>query len=157
MIRKAEKRDIAAILELLLQVNDVHAEARPDLFLPGHRKYTPGQLEDILHDPSAPVFVHISGPEDMADGYCFCRFEIHPDGCNITPHISLYIDDLCVDANARGRGVGRKLYNYVKHFAKENSCAYITLNVWEGNDSAASFYRGLGMKVRKTTLEDPLT
>ena len=34
MIRLAEKRDIARIIELLHQVNMVHAVLRPDLFKP---------------------------------------------------------------------------------------------------------------------------
>ena len=33
MIRKATHNDIPRILELLSQVNDVHAEGRPDFFI----------------------------------------------------------------------------------------------------------------------------
>lgn len=29
----------------------------------------------------------------------------------------------------------------------------ITLNVWDGNDAALSFYKNMGMKVQKTTME----
>lgn len=36
MIRKVEERDGARIMELLHQVNDVHAEGRHDLFVKGH-------------------------------------------------------------------------------------------------------------------------
>lgn len=143
-------------MRLLLQVNDVHAEARPDLFIPGHRKYTLDELKDILNDETTPVFVHLSDNGTDADGYCFCRMEAHDSEGNIVPHSSLYIDDLCVDKGSRGQGIGRLLYDYVKGYAKESGCAYITLNVWEGNDSATSFYRGLGMKVRKTTMEEHL-
>ena len=32
-------------------------------------------------------------------------------------------------------------------------CHNITLNVWEGNDPALSFYRKMGMQVQKTTME----
>ena len=39
MIRKATTNDIPRILELLSQVNDVHAEGRPDYFIKGKRKY----------------------------------------------------------------------------------------------------------------------
>jgi hypothetical protein len=39
MIRKAKQNDIPRILDLLSQVNDVHAEGRPDFFIKGKRKY----------------------------------------------------------------------------------------------------------------------
>ena len=39
MIRKAKKRDIPTIIELLHQVNMVHHVLRPDLFKPNTTKY----------------------------------------------------------------------------------------------------------------------
>ena len=46
-IRRAEKKDIPRIHLLLTQVNNVHANGRPDLFKSGNRKYTDEQLEII--------------------------------------------------------------------------------------------------------------
>ena len=43
-IRKAEKKDIPRILALLGQVLQIHAEIRPDIFIPGTTKYTPCEL-----------------------------------------------------------------------------------------------------------------
>ena len=37
-IRNAEERDIPRILQLLGQVLQIHAELRPDIFLPGTTK-----------------------------------------------------------------------------------------------------------------------
>ena len=66
---------------------------------------------------------------------------------------SLYIDDICVDEQARGRHVGKALYEYVCEFARQAGCHNITLNVWEGNEAALSFYRNMGMLIQKTTME----
>ena len=38
-------------------------------------------------------------------------------------------------------------------YAREIGCTEVTLNVWEGNDSALAFYRRMGFAVRKTTME----
>ena len=57
------------------------------------------------------------------------------------------------DEKARGKHVGTALYEYVRDYAKSIGCNNITLNVWEGNDPALSFYRNMGMKVQKTTME----
>ena len=37
-IRKAEEKDIPRILELLGQVLQIHADIRPDIFIPGTTK-----------------------------------------------------------------------------------------------------------------------
>ena len=66
---------------------------------------------------------------------------------------TLYIDDICVDENARGKHVGKALYEYVHDYAQSIGCNNITLNVWDGNDAALNFYRNMGMKVQKTTME----
>ena len=54
---------------------------------------------------------------------------------------------------ARGKHVGKALYEFIRDYAKSIGCNNITLNVWEGNDAALSFYRNMGMKVQKTTME----
>lgn len=38
-------------------------------------------------------------------------------------------------------------------FAKQTGCYTVTLNVWEGNDSARHFYEKMGMFVRETQME----
>ena len=47
------------IMNLLHQVNDVHAAGRPDLFIEGKTKYTEIELAEILRNPQTPVFVGI--------------------------------------------------------------------------------------------------
>ena len=66
---------------------------------------------------------------------------------------TLYIDDLCVDETERGQHIGKQLYDYTKEYAKQIGCNNLTLNVWEGNDSARAFYDRQGLKPLKTTME----
>ena len=53
MIRKAEEREIPRIMELLGQVLQIHADIRPDIFIPGTTKYTADELNriPILYPP----------------------------------------------------------------------------------------------------------
>lgn len=48
IIRKAEETDILIILELLKQVLQIHADIRPDIFIPGTTKYTADELMELL-------------------------------------------------------------------------------------------------------------
>ena len=150
MIRKAEKRDIPSIIELLHQVNMVHHVLRPDLFKPYTTKYNEQELEALIGDDSKPIFVYDDGG---VLGHAFCMItEVKGDKL-LQDLKTLYIDDICVDENARGQHVGKALYEYVRDYALSIGCNNITLNVWDGNDAALNFYRNMGMKVQKTTME----
>ena len=150
MIRKANKRDINRIIELLHQVNMVHHVIRPDLFKPHTTKYNEQELEDMLNDESKPVFVYDDGE---VRGYAFCQISEVKDDQLLQDVKTLYIDDICVDENARGKHIGKALYEHVRDYARSIGCHHITLNVWEGNTAALSFYRNMGMQVQKTTME----
>lgn len=151
-IRRAIETDIPRILELLVQVNNVHQVRRPDLFLADKTKYNEQQLRDILKSDETPVFV-AADDAGTVQGYGFCVFQPHIGNNNQPDHITLYIDDICVDQAARGQHIGRAIYEYIAAFARENGCYNITLNVWEGNDAARAFYESLGMGVQKTGME----
>ena len=150
MIRKANKDDIKRIIELLHQVNMVHHVIRPDLFRPHTTKYNEQELEAMLNDESKPVFVFDDGE---VQGYAFCQVSEIRNNQLLEDIKTLYIDDICVDENARGKHVGKALYEYVRDYAKSIGCNNITLNVWEGNEPALRFYRSMGMQVQKTTME----
>ena len=150
MIRKACKNDIQRIIELLHQVDMVHHVLRPDLFKPYTTKYDEQELESLLGDDSKPIFVYDDG---QVQGYAFCQLSEVKDDKLLQDAKHLYIDDICVDEKARGRHVGKALYEHVHNYAKDIGCHNITLNVWDGNDPALSFYRNMGMQVQKTTME----
>lgn len=152
MIRKADKQDIPALISLLHQVNDVHADGRPDLFVHGHTKYDEAELEVLLDDEDRPVFVSVDD-NGTTEGYSFSQISRYHEGDHLKPHTSLYIDDICVNAACRRRGVGRRLYEHTERFAKSIGCHNITLNVWAANEGAQRFYDSLGLKLQKTTLE----
>ncbi len=152
MIRRAESKDIDAILDLLLQVLMVHHNGRPDLFKPDCTKYNHEELEEIIKDDSRPIFVY-DDDENGVVGYAFCVHQEHPDDNVLTPIKTLYIDDICISENFRRHGVGKSILDYVKTFAKENGYYNITLNVWECNPSADAFYRSQGLIPYKTGME----
>ena len=153
-IRLANNSDIPGMIELLKQVGEVHHKIRPDLFRDGAQKYSEADLAELLKDKSRPIFVGIEDGRML--GYCFCILEEVKDNPVLCDVKSLYIDDLCVDENIRGKHVGSKLYDHVCGYAKSIGGRSVTLNVWCGNDSAMKFYESRGMKPRKIYMETSL-
>ena len=153
-IRFANTQDVGGILELLRQVGLVHHKGRPDIFRGNAQKYSASQVINMLDKPQTPIFIAAEG--DKVLGYCFCMIKNFHNDPVMTERTELYIDDLCVDENCRGQGVGKKLYETVCEYAKMRKCGYITLNVWACNESAMKFYEKCGLKVQKIGMETVL-
>lgn len=151
-VRRAAEKDLDAIDRLLRQVLTVHHMGRPDLFKGGVKKYTDEQLLEILKDDGRPVFVAADDSGHVL-GYAFCVFIRHEDDNILTDIKTLYIDDLCVDEQARGQKIGTLLYEHVLAFARENQCYNVTLNVWACNKQAMKFYEKCGLKLQKAGME----
>ena len=151
-IRRANENDMDGINRLLEQVLTVHHNGRPDLFKAGAKKYTDDELREILKDDGKPIFVAVDSQEEVM-GYAFCVFQQHIGDNILTDIRSLYIDDLCVDENRRGQQIGRRLYEFVRDFAKKSGCYNVTLNVWACNESAMRFYEKCGLKPQKVGME----
>ena len=150
-VRRAEPRDIPVILNLLLQVDMVHHNGRPDLFKGPATKYSAAELEKILADDETPVFVCVDdGDRVLGHGFCIMQ---HSGGQLLVEHTTVYIDDICVDEAARGRGAGRALYEHILAFAREKGAYNVTLNVWSCNPGAMAFYEKLGLVPYKVGME----
>lgn len=151
-IRRATESDIDGILNLLLQIDKIHHEARPDIFKGPAYKYTGEELKELFKNEKTPVFVCVDESENvLGHAFCVCKQEI--DHNVLTDIKTLYIDDICVDEKVRNQQIGKSLYDYVIDFAKENDFYNVTLNVWECNPGAIEFYKKMGLVPQKVGME----
>ncbi len=154
IIRRAENKDLDGINKLLCQVLMVHHNGRPDIFKPNAKKYKDNELLEIIADDKKPIFIAEEDGEVL--GYAFCIFQQHIENNILTDIKTLYIDDLCVNEECRGKHIGSKLYEYVLDFAKNEGCYNVTLNVWACNESALKFYEKMGLEPQKIGMEKVL-
>ena len=151
MIRQAIEKDIPNIINLLMQVCRVHHEGRPDIFNVG-TKYSVAELELLIKDESRPILVRTDENDEVV-GYCFCIYQQHINNSILTDIKTLYIDDLCVDEQLRGKHIGKELYEAAVRLARDNGCYNLTLNVWSCNASALRFYEEMGLVPQKIGME----
>ncbi len=152
VIRPAKNDDIEGINKLLYQVLMVHHKGRPDLFKANAKKYTDEELKGIIADKTKPIFVCVD-KDDRVLGYAFCIHQRHINDEILTDIKTLYIDDLCVDEKLRGKHIGKKLYEYVLAYAKQEHFYNVTLNVWALNEEAKKFYEACGLVPQKIGME----
>jgi len=151
-IRRAVASDLEGVNSLLRQVLMVHHNGRPDLFKANVKKYNDEELLEIFKDDTRPIFVGVD-ENNQVQGYAFCVYEQHVNHNVLTDIKTLYIDDICVDENARGMHVGKQIYEYVIDFAKKNDFYNVTLNVWNCNPGAMKFYESMGFVPYKVGME----
>ncbi len=153
-VRRAEAKDIPVLKTLLMEVLNIHAQGRPDIFVPNTTKYTDEELVKMISDPRTPIFVY--DEDGTVLGYAFCIYKERAHSNNMTDIRTLFIDDLCVDAAARGKHVGESLYHYVKDYARANGFYHVMLNVWSFNEKAIGFYEAMGLKPMEYVMEEVL-
>ena len=150
MIREATPHDYGAVAALANHMHNAHIAARPDV-LKNEMFFTQEHFLHYLQDESAKVFVYEE--DDNILGYCIVK------SINYQQHIVYHdmlvcvIGGICVCENARGKGIGRKLFEYAKAHAKEIGAAQLELNVWKFNKDAREFYEHLGLTEKSATME----
>ena len=150
-IKEACEKNINDIIELLKEANKYHSNLRPDLFNGKNPKYNYNDLLNIIHNPNMKIYVCIIN--DKAIGHIFMILNNHKNDVVLNDFKTLYIDDLFIKDDYRGKGIGHILFDKALEFAKENECYNITLSVWAGNNKSEEFYKNLGMNPQKTYME----
>ena len=150
MIKEACLSDFDAMSDLENQVFHIHLNARPDMIkpkLPFNKDY----FETCLSDEDIKIFVFEENGEIL--GYCITKKSGYNDHHLYRDMTILDINDMCVDEKARGKGIGRQLFDRAKDHAKEIGAVKIELSVWSFNINARQFYERLGMKERTIRME----
>lgn len=88
--------------------------------------------------PAAEVFIARLGDEPAG----FALF--YHDYSTFHAQRGLYLEDLFVFPEARGKGIGRALLAALARVATDRDCSSIEWNVLDWNEPAIGFYRNLG-------------
>lgn len=116
-------RDLAIYERLEHEVSASAAQLREALF--GERRY-------------AEVVFACSGGEPLGFALFFHNFS------TFKGQPGIYLEDLFVRPEARGRGIGRQLLAYLARTAVERRCARLEWAVLNWNEPSIGFYRSLG-------------
>ena len=123
IIRKAKEKDIPRIIELLGQVLQIHADIRPDIFIPDTTKYTVEELTELLKNKEKPIYVAVN-ESDVCVGYAFCQLQEQPFSNNMAQFKSLFIDEVPLNVWS-GNTSAEKFYEKMGMKTKERQMEYI--------------------------------
>jgi ribosomal protein S18 acetylase RimI-like enzyme len=132
MVRLATEKDAAEVARLMIGFRDWWSRTKPSdaAFDAGVRR--------LLSDPNTDFL--LAG--DPPAGVCQLRYRFgiwsESDDC--------WLEDIFVEAGARGTGMGRALVEAAFERARERGCARIELDVNEANPAALALYESLGFE-----------
>lgn len=152
-IREAVYEDYEEVLELVRQVQKLHVENRPDVYYDTKVPLEKERFKAVI-DGEDKLFVVESQGRLVA--YSIVRI-MESQGLSIIKRNKfLYIEDICVDASMKKRGIGKRLFQHIKEYGAEKKVSSIQLSVWEFNKAAIKFYEALGMNTRNRRMELPI-
>lgn len=144
-IRAADRSDLALLSRLCVAVQQIHVDAHPDIFKPpAEEDFAVPFFEMIMLKPNFRVF--IAENEGGAAGYIVLQVVHHEEHTFTYPRDYLHIDQISVEPELQGKGVGKALMAHALQFAKEESLSQITLGSWMFNQKAHRFFESQGYK-----------
>ena len=134
-IRPAGVEDVPIILEL---IRDLATYERA----PNEVTATEEQLVDVLFGerPAAEVLLALEGESAVGFAVFFHNFSTW------LGRAGLYLEDLFVKPDKRGKGYGRALLLELAKIARDRGCGRMEWAVLNWNEPAIKFYRALGAK-----------
>jgi len=134
-IRPARVEDVPVILELIRELATY--ERAPDKVTA-----TEEQLVDVLFGerPAAEVLLAFEGKSPIGFAVFFHNFSTW------LGRPGLYLEDLFVKPEKRGKGYGRALLVALAKIARDRACGRMEWAVLDWNEPAIKFYRALGAK-----------
>jgi GNAT superfamily N-acetyltransferase len=134
-IRPARVEDVPVILELIRELATYERA-------PEEVTATEEQLVDVLFGkrPAAEVLLAFEGKSPVGFAVFFYNFSTW------LGRRGLYLEDLFVKPEKRGKGYGRALLVDLAKIARDRGCGRMEWAVLNWNDPAIQFYRKLGAK-----------
>jgi GNAT superfamily N-acetyltransferase len=132
-IRTTTEADVPIILSLIRELAEYERE--PDAVVA-----TEGGLREVLFgaNRSAEVLLALENGDAVGFAVYFYNFSTW------LGRPGLYLEDLFVRPNVRGKGYGRALLERLAQIAQERGCGRMEWAVLDWNDPAIQFYRKLG-------------
>lgn len=133
-IRKAQRQDVPVVLQLIKELAEYEKE--PDAV-----EATEGILEQSIFDKQqANVVLLEEGGQTIGFALYFFNFSTWRGKAG------LYLEDLFVRPEFRGRGYGKLLLSYLANQAQNNDCPRFEWIVLDWNTPSINFYKAMGAK-----------
>jgi len=146
IIRKAEKADVALVLDFIKKLA-VYERLSHEVVA------TEEQLVKYLFSEERVAKVVIGYYQDNPVGFALYFYNFS----TFLGKPGIYLEDLYVLEEQRGRGFGKALLAYLAKLAVEKDCGRLEWAVLDWNEPSIEFYKSLGANIMNEWLVNRLT
>lgn len=150
-IRDMESKDYPEIDRLMKELHELHVKGRPDLYTELEHPYSREEFEKIVSDPE--IISILAEEKSVVIGLCIGTLR---KKSGMVEMKTMYIEDLIVDRNFRGKGIASQLYEEMEERGRNTGAKRLDLMVWEFNNDAKRFYEKQGMRPQRYIYEKEL-
>ncbi len=150
-IRDMESKDYPEIDRLMKELHELHVKGRPDLYTELEHPYSREEFEKIVSDPE--IIAILAEEKSVVIGLCIGTLR---KKSGMVEMKTMYIEDLIVDRNFRGKGIASQLYEEMEERGRNTGAKRLDLMVWEFNNDAKRFYEKQGMRPQRYIYEKEL-
>ena len=150
-IRDMESKDYPEIDRLMKELHELHVKGRPDLYTELKHPYSREEFEKIVSEPE--IIAILAEEKSVVIGLCIGTLR---KKSGMVEMKTMYIEDLIVDRNFRGKGIASQLYEEMEERGRNTGAKRLDLMVWEFNSDAKRFYEKQGMRPQRYIYEKEL-
>ena len=150
-IRDMESKDYPEIDRLMKELHELHVKGRPDLYTELEHPYSREEFEKIVSNPE--IIAILAEEKSVVIGLCIGTLR---KKSGMVETKTMYIEDLIVDRNFRGKGIASQLYEEMEERGRNTGAKRLDLMVWEFNSDARRFYEKQGMRPQRYIYEKEL-
>ena len=147
-IRFARAEDYRAVEKLMQQVQDLHVAWRPDIY----KACAVVLPREEFIDAVAGERIIVAEMGGAVSGMASFMYR-HIQSDRQVARSILFIDAMVVDKARRGRGLGRRLFDFLKALARDKNCDGIELQVNARNTAAYEMYKKCGFSEKSINME----
>lgn len=141
-IRRALKADYPAIIEIIIELEDQHIAAVPEVFRKESYDEQVRDLDAVMAEKNSALLV--ADRDSRILGYIHMALQAEENHPGLLPRQYVKVRDLAVARKYQRSGAGSALMQAAEDWASERGVNTVELNVWEFNRGGFAFYQKLG-------------
>ncbi|MBQ8641731.1 MAG: GNAT family N-acetyltransferase [Clostridia bacterium] len=146
IIRTCTSADRDAVNDLMHQTSLLHSDGVPDFFS-GHEEYFTDETYAKMLAEENTVLLCAENDEGKVCGVCHMSLK---NRSGFVEMKNAHIENIVVDENCRGAGIGHALMAEAEKRAREWGAVHLNLLCWDFNEGAYRLYESLGMRPKYT-------
>ncbi len=143
-IKIVETLDENLLARLNHDVQEIHNIIEPDLFKPFSAENMAMLFKALLG--AEGISAYIAEVDSVPAGYMILSEKHNEENFFKQAYSVLHIDQICVEADFKGRGIGKALVDFAKSYARQHQIHRIEMNYWTKNKNSGEFFRSQGFE-----------